>query len=82
MSDDKSTVQDREQIAGKIVRFDNKAIVLVDASRKVRVQRGLPILNRIPYINRMFKNTAIVDERLQGELAIDRSEIRSIKIVK
>ena len=67
------------KITGKVVRFDNDIVVLVDASRTGRIERGVPILSSIPYLKRMFKNTAIVEEKVPGELTVYRREIRSIK---
>ena len=71
-----------ETDAGKILRFDNSKVVLVDATRTVRVEKSVPILGAIPYLGRMFRNTGIGVEKLPGELTINRSEIRSIKFEK
>ena len=71
-----------ETDAGKIVRYDDTKVVLVDATRTVRVEKSVPILGAIPYLGRMFRNTGIGVEKLPGELTINRSEIRSIKFEK
>lgn len=82
-AEQESTATDISEYVGTVVRFDDKVVVLKNASRQVRIHRGLPILlNAIPYVNRLFKNTAIVSEKIQGEQTIPRSEIRSIKIAK
>lgn len=77
-----STPASTETDAGKILRFDDSKVVLVDATRTVRVEKSVPILGAIPYFGRMFRNTGIGVEKLPGELAINRSEIRSIKFEK
>ena len=71
-----------ETDAGKIVSFDDKTVVLVDATRTVRVEKSVPVLGGIPYIGRMFRNIGIGVEKISGELTINRSEIRSIKFEK
>jgi hypothetical protein len=71
-----------ETDAGKILRFDDSKVVLVDATRTVRVDKSVPFLGAIPYLSRMFRNIGIGVEKLPGELTINRSEIRSIKFEK
>lgn len=71
-----------ETDTGKIVRFDDSKVVLVDVTRTVRVERSVPFLGAIPYLGRVFRNTAIGVEKLPDELTINRNEIRSIKFEK
>ncbi len=78
----KSRSKSSETDAGKIVRYDDAKRILVDATRTVRVEKSIPILGAIPYLNRLFRNTGIMIEKVPGELTIDRSEIRSIKFDK
>jgi ribosomal protein L14 len=75
----KSKSKSTETNAGKIVRFDETKVVLVNATRTVRVEKSVPILGAIPNLGKLFRNTGIGVENLPGELTIDRSEIRSIK---
>ena len=71
-----------ETDAGKIVRFDDARVVLVDATRTLRVEKGIPILGNVPYLGRLFRNTGISIENVPGELTIDRNEIGNIKFAK
>lgn len=67
---------------GKVVQFDEEHIVMTDVSRQVRVERSVPILASIPYINRLFRNVGIGFEKVQGKLTIKRGDIHSIKLQK
>ena len=68
--------------AGKIVRFDDVSVVLVNATRTVSAERSVPILGSIPYLSRLFRTTSIGVVKVPGELAIGRNEIKSIKFEK
>ena len=78
----KSKSATTETDAGKIVRYDEAKVVLIDATRTIRVEKSVPILGAIPYLRGLFRNTSIAVKKLPGELTINRSEIRSIKFEK
>jgi len=71
-----------ETLSGKIERFDDAKVVLVGATRSVRIERRVPILGTIPYLARYFRNVGIATENVPGELSVDRSQIESIKFPK
>lgn len=79
---EKSKSAPQETTSGKIVRFDDKTVVLNEATRTLRVENKVPILGSIPYVGRMFQNTGMAIEKVPGELVIDRTRIRSIKFAK
>lgn len=64
-----------ETDAGKIARLDDTQIVLVDATRTVRVEKCMPILGTIPYLGRMFRTAGIGVEKLPAELTINESNL-------
>jgi hypothetical protein len=79
---DSTTSASMETNSGKIARFDNESVVLVDASRTVRVEKSAPILGSIPYLGRLFRNIGIGVEEVPGELSVDRRKIKSVKFTK
>jgi hypothetical protein len=52
------------QIVGTVLRTADDQIVLTDAWRTGRTERGVPILSKIPYANRLFKSVGIGREKI------------------
>lgn len=71
-----------ETDAGKIVRFDEKFVVLTHATRTVRVEKKVPVLGQIPYLGGLFRNVGIGTKKVPGELSIQRRNIESFKLKK
>lgn len=65
---------------GKVVELDDEQVVVTDVRRHVRVERGVPIFGKIPYLNRLFKNVGIGTEKVPGKLTIKRGDIHSVKL--
>lgn len=65
---------------GKVEELDDKQVVLNDVRRQVRVERGVPVFGKIPYLNRLFKNVGIGTEKVPGKLTLKRGDIHSIKL--
>ncbi|RLS39545.1 MAG: hypothetical protein DWH78_04875 [Planctomycetota bacterium] len=70
-----------EQVAGTIVSVDEDALVLNNAVKLTEGRMmGTPIVSKIPYISRLFKNSGTGREAISipGEVSIVRSEIQGI----
>lgn len=67
-----------ETCMGEMIRFDDKSVVLVNATRTARVYRSVPVLSSIPYVKRWFRNTGTGVETITGELEVRRADIESI----
>jgi hypothetical protein len=67
------------EYVGTIDAIDTDNIVLKDASlvTRAKVVRGTPVLSRVPYFSRMFKNTSIGQEThpLPHGVTIPRSKV-------
>jgi hypothetical protein len=67
------------QVAGTVVSVDDQRIVLCDAITITQSARmtGTPIVSKVPYFSRLFKNSGIAHESvpIPGEISIPRSEI-------
>ncbi len=69
------------QVAGTIVSVDEDALVLNNAVKLTEGRMmGTPIVSKIPYISRLFKNSGTGREAISipGEVSIVRSEIQGI----
>ncbi len=70
---------DLTQYFGVIESVDNDQIVLKEVSIFVesKVVRETPVLSKVPYISRMFKNSAAAQELrpVTGKVAVPRSKI-------
>jgi len=70
---------DTTEYVGTIEAIDADRIVLKDASivTRSRVERGTPIMNRVPYVSRMFKNTSTAKEThpLPHGVTVPRSKV-------
>ena len=66
-------------VAGTIVSVDDQRILLRDAVKILQGSRmtGTPIVNKVPYFSRLFKNSGSARESvaIPGEVSIARSEI-------
>jgi hypothetical protein len=70
-----------EQVAGTIVSVDENVLVLNNAVKLTEGRMtGTPIVSKIPYISRLFKNSGVGREviSIPGEVSIVRSEIQGI----
>jgi hypothetical protein len=65
--------------AGTVKANDGDRLVLQDVVmiNDARKQRGTPIVNNVPYFNRLFKNTSVGRKgvSIPGEVALERSKI-------
>ena len=65
--------------AGTVKANDGDQLVLQDVVmiNEARSQTGVPILSKVPYVSRLFKNTCVAREGISipGEIALDRSKI-------
>ena len=65
--------------AGTVKANDGEQLVLQDVVmiNEARSQTGVPILSKVPYVSRLFKNTCVAREGISipGEIALDRSKI-------
>jgi hypothetical protein len=70
---------DTTEYVGTIEAIDADKIVLKDASlvTRSRVERGPPIMNRVPYVSRMFRNTSTTKEThpLPHGVTVPRSKV-------
>ena len=70
-----------EQVAGTIVSVDEDALVLNNAVKLTEGRMmGTPIVSRLPYVSRLFKNSGTGREAISipGEVSIVRSEIQGL----
>lgn len=71
-----------EQVAGTIVSVDEDALVLNNAVKLTegRTMTGTPIVSKLPYVSRLFKNSGVGREAISipGEVSIVRSKIQGI----
>lgn len=67
------------EYVGTIDAIDADNIVLKDASlvTRAKVMRGTPIVNRVPYVSRLFKNTSVGQEThsLPHGVTVPRSKV-------
>ena len=66
--------------AGTVKANDGERLVLQDVVmiNEVRSQTGVPIVNKVPYFSRLFKNTGVARRQgisIPGEVALERSKI-------
>ncbi|MFZ5830597.1 MAG: hypothetical protein ACOY3P_10945 [Planctomycetota bacterium] len=69
----------REQLRGTVKSVDGDKIVLADVARISEATNGLPILEKVPYASRLFKNKAVAADPVRGDVTIARSEIESLQ---
>ena len=67
-------------IAGTVKVIDGDSVVLCDAImiEERRIPNGVPIVQKVPYFNRLFKNSGtgrIAAALIPGEVTIERSDI-------
>jgi len=71
-----------EQIAGTIVSVDDNVLILNNAVKLIegRVETGAPILNKVPYPSRLFKNSGVSRQAIAipGEISIARTDLQKI----
>ena len=65
--------------AGTVKANDGDRLVLQDfvMIHEARSQTGIPILSKVPYVSRLFKNTGVARQGISipGEVAFERSKI-------
>lgn len=65
--------------AGTVKANDGDRLVLQDfvMIHEARSQSGVPILSKVPYVSRLFKNTGVARQGISipGEVALERSKI-------
>ena len=65
--------------AGTVKANDGERLVLQDVVliNEGRSQTGVPIVNKVPYFSRCFKNTSVARQGISipGEMALERSKI-------
>jgi len=69
-------------VRGRIVETTPETLVLADAEETVMGKAvGYPVMKNVPYMNRMFKNTAVAYEsRYIGPETLSASEIETINV--
>lgn len=68
---------------GKIVRVDGDSVELTDVDREGRTVRKTPLLGDVPIpaVRRMFTNTGVGVEFVEGNKTLDRSEIAAMDLL-
>ncbi|MBC7965636.1 MAG: hypothetical protein H7Z17_06880, partial [Fuerstia sp.] len=65
--------------AGTVKANDGDRLVLQDVVliNEGRSQTGVPVVSRVPYFSRLFKNTSVARQgvSIPGEVALERSKI-------
>ena len=69
-----------QESSGKIVAYDDKSIVLSDATRTVQAETSIPVIGKIPLLAKSFKNVGIGSESVTGYLRVPLSEVEDFKI--
>ena len=68
-----------ESFAGTVKANDGDRLVLQDVVmiNETRSQTGVPIVSKVPYVSRRFKNTSVARQGISipGEVALERSKI-------
>ena len=76
---DSIMVIESAMMAGRVKEVLGERIVLSDVIviNEQRAEHGVPIVNKLPYFSRLFKNTGIAysGTSIPGEVTIDKSEI-------
>ena len=73
----------QRELHGRVAQVDERTLVLADAQEHVPYSstQGIPIVDKIPYVNRLFKNTGVA-MRINpiDSPAIDASEINYVTL--
>lgn len=65
----------KTEYTGKLVRLTSKHLVLDQVTRYGTNERGVPLLDKVPYVERLFKNVGIASESIAGKKKIPRTQI-------
>ena len=65
----------RTSYTGLVDRVDDESVVFAGALKRVEITRS----PRIPLVGRMFSNTAMGEEQLDGEVRVSRNELTAVK---
>lgn len=49
---------------GEVLHASPQGLALMNVKQQSRVMTGTPVLNKVPYISRLFKNTSVGQERM------------------
>ena len=58
------TETSRFRVTGEVLHASSDGVALMNVTREAREEHGTPILSKVPYVNRLFKNTGVGMERL------------------
>ncbi len=64
---------------GTVKEVTDTEVVLVDAYAEGRVERGVPVVEHVPYVSRLFKNVGIGRQTFDHEVHIPRKDIQSLE---
>lgn len=80
-----STSETTREVTGSVASAADGVLVLSDAQEITtgRNERGVPLLNKMPYANRMFKNVGVgVTRKAIGTETLSARQIRSVRILE
>jgi len=72
----------RQTYIGKVVRFDQDKVVLDDVTRTTVVMSRVPVLGRLPYFGKRFRNTGVGIEKVSGQQSLERRKVKSLVFTK
>ncbi len=71
----------RSEIVGTVLKASPQGIALMNCENHGRTERGVPVLNKVPYISRLFKNTGVGVERVPV-LWVSIREISAVSVIE
>lgn len=54
----------RTRVEGEVLHAGPTGVALMNVTRGNRTEQGTPVLSKVPYVSRLFKNTSVGQERL------------------
>ena len=68
-------------IVGTVLKASPQGLALMNCENHGRTEQGVPIVNKLPYINRLFKNTGVGVERVPV-LWVSIRDIASLSVIE
>lgn len=77
----KQLANNRSEIVGTVLKASPHGIALMNCENHGRTERGVPVLNKVPYVSRLFKNTGVGVERVPV-LWVSIREISAVSVIE
>ena len=77
----KQVANDRSEIVGTVLKASPQGIALMNCENHGRAERSVPVLNKVPYVSRLFKNTGVGVERVPV-LWVSIRDISAVSVIE